>query len=137
MDLDQQEFRVLGKNIESISLYYGIFLILWGAIVSFFSESSSMTSYIPSFIGILVALFSSLSIKFSNRKKIFMHIVVTLGLITLIGGLDLIRGFINSNLFMNFWADLSKLMMLFTGSYFVYLCVLSFRFARKVKEQNN
>tara|TARA_Y100001936_G_C15872981_1_gene558728 strand:- start:77 stop:490 length:414 start_codon:yes stop_codon:yes gene_type:complete len=137
MDLEQQEFRVFGKNIESISLYYGIFLILWGAIVSLFSESSSMTSYIPSFIGILVALFSGLSLKFPNRKKIFMHIVVTLGLITLIGGLDLIRGFINSNLFMNFWADLSKLMMLFTGSYFVYLCVLSFRFARKVKEQNN
>tara|TARA_Y100001958_G_C21233935_1_gene560053 strand:- start:2347 stop:2760 length:414 start_codon:yes stop_codon:yes gene_type:complete len=137
MDLEQQEFRVFGKNIESISLYYGIFLILWGAIVSLFSESSSMTSYIPTFIGILVALFSGLSLKFPNRKKIFMHIVVTLGLITLIGGLDLIRGFINSNLFMNFWADLSKLMMLFTGSYFVYLCVLSFRFARKVKEQNN
>ena len=64
-----------------------------------------------------------------------MHIVVLVGVIIFLGGLDLLRGLINGNLFENFWADLSKLMMLLSGGYFVYLCVLSFIFARKNKNQ--
>ena len=72
---------------------------------------------------------------FPNRKKIFMHLVVLVGILILLGGLDFLRGFINNNLFENFWADLSKLMMLLSGGYFIYLCVLSFIFARKIKNQ--
>ena len=137
MDLEEKEFKVFGKNIENISLYYGIFLISWGLIISYLSGSSSMTSYIPSYLGLGIFIFSILSLRFPNKKKMFMHIVVLLGLITLIGGLDLIRGFVNDNLFDNFWADLSKLMMILSGGYFVYLCILSFRFARLNKNTNS
>ena len=137
MDLEEKEFKIFGKNIENISLYYGIFLISWGLIISYLSGSSSMTSYIPSYLGLGIFIFSILSLRFPNKKKMFMHIVVLLGLITLIGGLDLIRGFVNDNLFDNFWADLSKLMMILSGGYFVYLCILSFRFARLNKNTNS
>tara|TARA_Y100001970_G_scaffold293755_1_gene442905 strand:+ start:3215 stop:3628 length:414 start_codon:yes stop_codon:yes gene_type:complete len=137
MDLEEKEFKVFGKNMENISLYYGIFLILWGLIISYLSGSSSMTSYIPSYLGLGIFIFSILTLKFPNKKKMFMHIVVFLGLITLIGGLDLIRGFVNGNLFDNFWADLSKLMMILSGGCFVYLCILSFRFARLNKSTNS
>tara|TARA_B100000579_G_scaffold35697_1_gene24993 strand:+ start:3279 stop:3692 length:414 start_codon:yes stop_codon:yes gene_type:complete len=130
MDIEEKEFKVFGKNIENISLYYGIFLIAWGLIITFLSGSSSMTSYIPSYLGLGIFIFSMLSLQFPNKRKIFMHIVVLIGLITLIGGLDLIRGFASGSLFNNFWADLSKLMMILSGAYFVYLCVMSFRFAR-------
>ena len=63
--------------------------------------------------------------------------MVLFGLITAIGGLDFLRGLLNGSAFTNFWADLTKIIMLITGSYFVFLCVKSFRFARKIKEKLN
>ena len=125
------EYKFLGKNIESISLYYGIFLILWGLTISFISKSSSFTSYIPSYLGVVIFLFSTLSTKFTSKKKLFMHIVAFTGLITFLGGLDVIRLIIKKSLFENVWADISKLMMLNTGVFFVFLCFKSFRHARK------
>ena len=132
----QREFTVLGKNIEQLSIYYGFFLFLWGVIVSLISGSTSFTSYIPSYIGSVVILFSYLSIKFSNRKKLFMHIVALTGVLIVLGGLDVIRTTANGKLFDNYWADMSKIMMLITGVLFVYFCFMSFRYARKMaKEQ--
>ena len=135
----QTEFTVLGKNIEQLSIYYGFFLFLWGMIVSLISGSTSFTSYIPSYIGSVVVLFSYLSIKFSNRRKLFMHIVALTGFLIVLGGLDVIRTTVNGKLFNNYWADMSKIMMLITGVLFVYFCFMSFRYARKManKEINN
>ena len=65
-----------------------------------------------------------------------MHIVVTFGLLVFIGGLDIIRGALKNNLFENFYADLSKIMMLLTGLVFTILCIRSFIFARKNKQQS-
>ena len=135
----QTEFTVLGKNIEQLSIYYGFFLFLWGVIVSLISGSTSFTSYIPSYIGSVVVLFSYLSIKFNNRRKLFMHIVALTGFLIVLGGLDVIRTTVNGKLFDNYWADMSKIMMLITGVLFVYFCFMSFRYARKManKEINN
>ena len=135
----QTEFTVLGKNIEQLSIYYGFFLFLWGMIVSLISGSTSFTSYIPSYIGSVVVLFSYLSIKFSNRRKLFMHIVALTGFLIVLGGIDVIRTTVNGKLFDNYWADMSKIMMLITGVLFVYFCFMSFRHARKManKEINN
>ena len=128
----QTEFTVLGKNIEQLSIYYGSFLFLWGIIVSLLSGSTSFTSYIPSYIGTVVILFSYLSIKFSNKKKLFMHIVALTGVLIVLGGLDVIRSAINGKLLNNYWVDISKIMMLLTGVLFVYFCFMSFRFARRM-----
>lgn len=133
MEIQKEEFKIFDKNMEKLSILYGLFLILWGIIVSFLSNSLSFTSYIPSYLGILIVIFSFLALKIPNNKKLLMHIVATLGLITVLGGLDLIRLILKGSLFVNFWADLSKLIMLITGSIFVYLCFMSFRFARKMK----
>ena len=131
----KKEFIFLGKNIETISLYYGILLIFWGIIVTFVSDSHSFTSFIPSFFGLPIFILSYLSIKLPNKKKLLMHIVVTIGLLVFIGGLDFIRSVINfDNIFINFWADISKLMMMISGLFFVSLCVQSFIYARKNKE---
>ena len=128
-----KEFTFLGISMESISITYGIFLIIWGIAVSVISGSNSLTSFIPSIFGLPILLFSILSVKFPNRKKLFMHIVVTFGLIVFIGGLDFSRGLMKGTFFDNMWADTSKLMMLITGIIFTYLCVKSFIFARKNK----
>ena len=129
-----KEFTFLGRSMESISIIYGIFLIIWGIGVSFISSSNSLTSFIPTIFGLPILLFSILSVKFQNRKKLFMHIVVTFGLIVFIGGLDFSRGLIKGTSFSNMWADTSKLMMLITGLMFTYLCIKSFIFARKNRQ---
>ena len=130
----KNEFKFLGKNIEFIAILYGLFLIIWGFGISYLSESKSLTSFIPSFLGLPIFLLSYLSIILPDKKKLLMHIVVTLGLIIFLGGLDFLRGFSDiSGPFGNFWAGSSKLMMLISGLYFNILCIQSFRFARKNK----
>ena len=128
-----KEFIFLGKSMESVSIIYGIFLIIWGVAVSFISGSNSLTSFIPSILGLPILLFSFLTVKFPSKKKLFMHIVVSFGLIVFIGGLDFSRGLLKGTSFNNMWADTSKLMMLITGLIFTFLCVKSFIFARKNK----
>ena len=128
---NNSEFRIFGTTIETFSVFYGSFLVFWGIIVSLTSESNSLTSFIPSLIGLPILIFSSLSMKFISKKKIFMHIVVFFGLIAFLGGLDFIRSIFSETVFQNIWADISKLILLITGAYFVYQCVRSFIFARK------
>ena len=132
--IEIKEFTFLGKSMESISLIYGIFLIIWGVAVSFISGSNSLTSLIPSIFGLPILLFAFLTVRFPNKKKLFMHIVVSFGLIVFIGGLDFSRGLLKGTSFNNMWADTSKLMMLITGLIFTFLCVKSFIFARKNKQ---
>ena len=127
----EKEFKVFNLKIEKFSLLYGIFLIVWGIIISFISGSDSVTSYIPSFLGLPIFVFSYLAIRFNTKKKIFMHLVVIFGVIIFLGGIDLLRGFVNGSAFNNLWADTSKLMMLLTGFYFSYQCIRSFIFARR------
>ena len=136
-DLNQNnnEFKILGMTMEKLSIFYGLFLIFWGIVISFLSGSNSFTSYIPSILGIPILVFAYLSIKFISKKKMFMHIVVLFGLIIVVGGLDFLRSLISGYAFENFWADISKLMMLLTGLFFVYQCVRSFIHARKIREQ--
>ena len=124
-----EEFKWCGLTIEKLSLYYGIFLISWGLVISLISGSDSFTSYIPSVLGLIVFLFSVLAIKIPNKKKIFMHIVVLFGVIIFLGGLDVLRSL--DNLFDNYWADLSKLMLLVTGFCFTVISIKSFIFIRK------
>ena len=135
--IENLEFKVFGLNIETFSVFYGSFLIFWGLFVSFISGSNSLTSFIPSFIGLPILIFSNLSIKFTSKKKIFMHIVVLFGLIAFLGGLDFFRSILNGTVFQNIWADISKLILLITGGYFVYQCIRSFIFARKSNKQLN
>ena len=128
---NDSEFKIFGATIETFSVFYGTFLIFWGVIVSFLSGSNSLTSFIPSLIGLPILIFSNLSIKFTNKKKLFMHIVFFFGLIAFLGGLDFLRSILSGTLFQNLWADISKLILLTTGGYFVYQCIRSFIFARK------
>ena len=124
-----EEFKWCGLTVEKLSVYYGVFLISWGLIISLISGSDSFTSYIPSILGVIVVLFSSLAIKIPNKKKLFMHIVVLFGVIIFLGGLDVFRSF--DNLFDNLWADVSKFMLLITGLWFTVINIKSFKFMRK------
>ncbi len=126
-----EEFKWCGLTVEKLSVYYGVFLISWGLVISFISGSDSFTSYIPSVLGLIVFLFSVLAIKIPSKKKLFMHIVALFGVVIFLGGLDVLRSL--ENLFDNYWADLSKLMLLVTGFCFTIINVKSFIFIRKNK----
>ena len=125
------EFKVFGLSIEYLSILYGLFLILWGVVLSSISGSTSFTSYIPSIIGLPILIFSYLAIKVENKKKLFMHLVVFFGLIVLLGGLDFFRSLLSEDFFKNYWADVSKFVMLISSIFFVYQCVRSFIHTRK------
>jgi len=133
--MQDQEFKIFNLEMEKISVIYGLFLIIWGVIISLVSQSDSLTSYIPSFLGLPVLLFGYLTLKFPKKKKIFMHIVVLVGIIIFLGGLDVFRNI--STLFDSFWADLSKSMLLFSGFLFSYWNIKSFIFIRKNKISEN
>ena len=127
-----REYTFFFFYMEKISILYGAFLIIWGLWVTSITGSDSITSYIPSILGIPVISLSLLAIILPKRKRLLMHIVVIFGLIIFLGGLDFFRNIANP--FENLWADTSKLMMLMTGSFFTYLCVKSFIFVRKNKQ---
>jgi len=137
VDINNKDFKILGMTMENLSILYGLFLIIWGVVISLLSGSNSFTSYIPSILGVPILIFSYMSIKFTSKKKMFMHIVVLFGLIVFLGGLDFLRSVISGNIFENYWADLSKLIMLLTGLFFTYQCIRSFIHARKIKDLNN
>lgn len=125
----KDEFTVFGYEMEKVTVAFGFFLVFWGVAVSMIAQSDSITSYIPSILGLPLILFGYLTLKIPSRKKLFMHLVVLFGLIIFLGGLDVIRSY--PGIFSNFWADLSKLMLAVTGFIYTYLNIKSFIYARK------
>ena len=128
-----KEFTFLGNTMENVAMIYGIFLIVWGIGVTILSDSQSITSLIPAIFGLPTLISSFIAKKFPNTKKVLMHIVVLIGMIIFLGGLDIIRGLIQGNIFTNIWASSSKLMMMISGLVFTILCIKSFIYNRKNK----
>ncbi len=128
----KKEYKVLGMSVEVLTLITGFFLVIWATIVSLTSQSESITSWIPAFFGIALILFSFLAIINSSAKKLWMHLVVMVAFIIFIGGLDFFRPiFSGEELFSNFLAAISKLMLFCVGTIITYICVRSFIWARK------
>ena len=134
--MSQKEFKVLGQTMEKVSIYFGLFLATWAILITLAFDSGSVTSMIPALLGIPIAFLGSLATLIPSKLKLIMHIVVLLGLIVFLGGLDFLRGISSDGgPFSNTLAAASKLMMLITGAGFTYLCVQSFIFARKQRVQ--
>ena len=128
---EKKEFTFLNFNMVDLCIFYGVFLFLWGILISFMSESNSITSYIPSISGLPVFILSLISKIFPKRQKIFMHIVVIFIFLIFIGGLDFLRNLSGQIGMGSTWASSSKLMMLLSGGIFLYLSIMSFMHARK------
>ena len=132
-----QQFKFFGLNAINFSIIFGVFLITWGLVISYLSNSNSLTSMIPSFLGIPIFALSILSKIFPNSQKMLMHIVIIFGLLTALGGADFIRSLVSGNFMNNPWADISKAVMFIAGLIFCYVCIQHFRFIRKMKANNN
>ena len=126
-----EDFRVFSLSIELITLIYGLFMVIWAFSISIIAESSSLTSLVPAFIGSPLILIGFISMLKPTLRKALMHIAVLIGILAFLGGLDFFRGMFN-----NYYAGLSKLMLLITGFVYVYFCVQSFLFVRRQKRSN-
>ncbi len=126
---NNEDFRVFSLSIELLTILYGLFMVIWGFAISSISGSSSITSMVPSFIGAPLALIGLISTIKPTFRKALMHIAVVIGIIAFLGGMDFFRG-----MFTNYYAGLSKLMLLVTGFVYVYFCVQSFIFVRRQKK---
>lgn len=124
-----EDFRVFSLSIELITLIYGLFMVIWAFSISIMAESSSITSLVPAFIGFPLILIGFISMLKPASRKALMHIAVLIGMLAFLGGLDFFRGMFN-----NYYAGLSKLMLLITGFVYVYFCVQSFLFVRRQKK---
>ena len=124
-----QDFRILSLSIEFVTTLYGLFMVIWGVAISLISGSSSITSMIPAFVGVPLVFIGLISMIKPTLRKALMHIAVVIGIIAFLGGLDFFRG-----MFTNYYAGLSKLMLMVTGFVYVYFCVQSFIFVRRQKK---
>ena len=121
-----EEFRLFSLSVEFLSILYGLFLVAWGFSISLLSGSSSITSFIPAFIGFPLILIGFISMVRPSLQKALMHIAVLIGVFAFLGGLDFFRG-----MFANYYAGMSKLMLMVTGFLYLYVCIKSFLFARR------
>ncbi|MEC8670768.1 MAG: hypothetical protein VXY11_06040 [Candidatus Thermoplasmatota archaeon] len=126
-----EQFTVGGQSIPNITTGYGAFLVLWGVVISLVSGSESITSYFPSLLGLPLLISGVLANKIPEKRKLWMHIAATFGLLCAIGGT---RFFMVMSDGINY-ASGSMLMLLVTGSIYTYICVQSFIHARKAREE--
>ena len=126
---NSEDFRVFSLSMEFLTTLYGLFMVIWAISISFIAESSSITSMIPAFIGLPLVFIGIVSTIKPTFRKALMHIAVLIGAIAFLGGLDFFR-----SMFSNYYAGLSKLMLLITGFVYIYFCVQSFIFVRRQKK---
>ena len=126
-----EEYKVLGQSMPNLTVGYGTLLIVWGIAISIISKSESITSYAPTIAGLPLAISGLLANKMPEKRKLWMHIAVTFGLLCALGGT---RFFMVMSDGLNY-ASSSMLMLFVTGSIYTFFCIQSFRHARMSREE--
>ena len=119
----------MGMSMANLTIGYGAMMIVWGLAASILFGSDSFTSYIPSVMGVLMVIPGILTNMQPEKKKLWMHVAVLVGALCALGGT---RFFMVMSDGINY-ASGSMLMLLVTGSIYTYLCIQSFKHARKTK----
>ncbi|MGB0699400.1 MAG: hypothetical protein ACPGO6_00150 [Candidatus Poseidoniaceae archaeon] len=73
-------YTVAGQSMPRLTTGFGIFLIVWGIIVSVASESNSITSFFPSLLGLPLLISGVMATRVPEKRKLWMHIAVVFGL---------------------------------------------------------
>ncbi|HEV2280481.1 MAG TPA: hypothetical protein VGS02_20035 [Acidobacteriaceae bacterium] len=127
--------------MAKVTLVFAALLIALGLVGYLGSGSQFPTALIPLWWGVALAIFGFLAISPSeSRRKLFMHVNVTIGLLGFIGALvEAIRGYgkpapggINTSGFL-ITAEQSKITMAVLMLIYVMLCVRSFINARRTR----
>ena len=123
------------NSLAKTTIGYGVLLIVWGALFSI--GSKSFTSWIPAIMGLPILLSGVMAVLKPAKKKLWMHVAVTFGLLACLGGLRFFKGMGDeAGLFAKPKAASSQLMLFITGGIYTFMCVRSFIAARKSREQD-
>lgn len=122
--------------MAKVTLIFALLLVLLGLAGFLGTGSQHPTALIPTWFGLALGVFGFLAINPNpGRRKLFMHINVTIGLLGFLGGaVEAVRGYVHAKsagLEPDQIALASKLTM--TGLLLIYviLCVRSFIAARR------
>lgn len=122
--------------MAKITLLFAVLLIALGLAGYFGTGSLHPTALIPTWFGVALGLFGLLAMSPSeSRRKLFMHINVTIGLLGFVGAtIEAIRGYAaarSAGIDPDMIALGSKLTMAGLLLFYVLLCVRSFVEARR------
>ena len=122
--------------MAKVTLVFAVLLIALGLAGYFGTGAQHVTALIPAWFGVALGVGGLLAISPSeSRRKLFMHINVTIGLVGFIGGaIEAIRGYVHAKsagLQPDEIALASKLTMSGLLLIYVILCVRSFIAARR------
>jgi|BarGraIncu00222A_1022003.scaffolds.fasta_scaffold30074_2 predicted membrane-bound spermidine synthase len=125
--------------MAKVTIIFAVLLIILGLTGFFYTGSIHYTALIPTWFGLAMGIGGVLAISPSeSRRKLFMHINVTIGLIGFVGALvEALRGYgaaRSAGLDPDMIALTSKLIM--AGLLFIYvnLCIKSFVEARRARK---
>jgi len=123
--------------MAKVTLVFAVVFIILGLVGFIGTGSQFPTALIPAVLGVLLGIFGALSLSAdSGRRKLFMHINVTLGLLGFLGTvMGLIEWFrmVGGAVVKNPSATESKAAMAFLCLVYVILCVRSFIAARRAR----
>ena len=123
--------------MAKVTLVFAALFIALGLAGYIGTGSEHPTALIPAALGVLLGIFGALSLSpDAGRRKLFMHINVTLGLLGFLGtvmGLIQWIGMLAGNAVKNPPATESKAAMALLCLVYVALCVRSFIAARKAR----
>jgi hypothetical protein len=122
------EFKFLNQSMPKLTIIVGSLLILEGILFYFGTGMTSFTSLIPSFFGLPLVLVGYMAQIQPEKNHFWMHIAVSFGLLTFLGGGMAIKGVIDSDFSAS---TLAQLIMLAVGGIYTYSCVQSFIYTRK------
>jgi membrane-bound ClpP family serine protease len=125
--------------MAKVTIVFGVLLIILGLVGFFGTGGIHYTALIPAWWGLALCLGGFLAISPSEgRRKLFMHINVTVGLLGLIGAAaEAVRGYVSATakaLEPDHIALAAKLTMSGLLLIYVILCVRSFIAARRARK---
>ena len=121
--------------MAKVTLVFAVLLILLGLGFYLGTGSKAPTALIPAWFGVGLGLFGLLAISPSeSRRKLFMHINVTIGLLGLLGAAGRVISVLASGRTPDRIAVTAQLLMAGLLLIYVILCVRSFIAARRARQ---
>jgi hypothetical protein len=118
--------------MAKLTLVFAVLLIALGLAGFFGTGHTHYTALIPAWIGLALGIGGLLAISpDERRRKLFMHINVTLGLVGFLGTFAEILRSCYSNKPLDTTAMAAKLALVWLLLIYLFLCVRSFLFARR------
>lgn len=117
-------------SVKTIGL--GAALIALGVVVSIMSDSGSVTSYIPSFIGIVFLILGVIAAVREDLRHHVMHAAAVIALIAIIGSVgSLISRWESEG---GYWAEGSQIITVVLCAGFLMAAIGSFKAARRARK---